>query len=74
MFWYSGFLPYHKDLIEKPETIPQTDVNQRTKILKIYFSCRILLTPRVLFKVIYRILNISSISKQLFIQIQLFHI
>ena len=26
MLWYSGFLPYHKELVEKTESIPQNDV------------------------------------------------
>jgi len=26
MFWYSGFLPYHEELVEKTEDIPQNDV------------------------------------------------
>ncbi len=29
MFWYSGFLPYHQELVEKTETIPQSHVCQR---------------------------------------------
>ncbi len=33
MLWYSGFLPYHHDLIEKTDTIPQNDVCQRTKLI-----------------------------------------
>jgi hypothetical protein len=29
MIWYSGFLPYHHELVERTETIPQSDVCRR---------------------------------------------
>jgi hypothetical protein len=34
MLWYSGFLAYHKELVERTEMIPQNDVCQlNTSIL-----------------------------------------